>query len=130
MSRLARRAAGLSVVLLSLAIVAVLGMQATGIGLVASPTPVPATATPQASEPAASQDLLATFDEIERTTLQSVAISEDGSAGTETAAQVVDHFGELNDAGAQHVIFNVRNVHDPGVLELIGRDVIPQLRPL
>jgi alkanesulfonate monooxygenase SsuD/methylene tetrahydromethanopterin reductase-like flavin-dependent oxidoreductase (luciferase family) len=70
-----------------------------------------------------------TFDEIERTTLQSVAISEDGSAGTETAAQVVDHFGELNDAGAQHVIFNVRNVHDPGVLELIGREVIPQLRP-
>ena len=70
------------------------------------------------------------FDEIERTTLQSVAISENGSAGTETAAQVVDHFGELNDAGAQHVIFNVRNVHDPGVLELIGREVIPQLRPL
>ncbi len=70
------------------------------------------------------------FEEIERTTLQSVAISENGSPGTETAAQVVDHFGELNDAGAQHVIFNVRNVHEPGVLELIGRDVIPQLRPL
>jgi len=66
MSRLARRAAGLTVLLLSLAIVAVLGMQATGIGLVASPTPVPATATPQPTEPAASQDLLAAFDEIER----------------------------------------------------------------
>ena len=70
------------------------------------------------------------FEEIERTTLQSVAISEDGGHGTETAAQVVDHFGELNDAGAQHVIFNVRNAHEPGALELIGRDVIPQLRPL
>ena len=66
MSRLAWRAAALSVLLLSLAIVAVLGMQATGIGLVASPTPIPATATPQPSEPAASQDLLAAFDEIER----------------------------------------------------------------
>ena len=70
------------------------------------------------------------FEEIERTTLQSVAISGNGGHGTETAAQVVDHFGELNDAGAQHVIFNVRNVHEPGALELIGRDVIPQLRPL
>jgi F420-dependent oxidoreductase-like protein len=70
------------------------------------------------------------FEEIERTTLQSVAISENGGPGTETAAQVIDHFGELNDAGAQHVIFNVRNVDEPGVLELIGRDVIPQLRPL
>jgi hypothetical protein len=70
MSRLARRAAGLSVLLLSLAIVAVIGMQATGTGLVASPTPIPATATPQPSGPAASQDLLAAFDEIERQVVQ------------------------------------------------------------
>ena len=70
MSRLARRAAALSVLLLSLAIIAVLGMQAAGIGLVASPTPVAATATPKPSELAASQDLLAAFDEIERQVVQ------------------------------------------------------------
>jgi len=69
-------------------------------------------------------------DEIERTTLQSVAISPDGGPGTETPAQVVNHFGELGDAGAQHVIFNLRNVHDTSLLELIGREVIPQLRDL
>jgi F420-dependent oxidoreductase-like protein len=69
-------------------------------------------------------------DDIERTTLQSVAISPDGGPGTETPAQVVNHFGELGDAGAQHVIFNLRNVHDTSLLELIGRDVIPQLRDL
>ncbi len=40
-------------------------------------------------------------DEIERSTLQSVSL------GTETPAQVVDRFGELSDAGAQHVIFSV-----------------------
>jgi len=68
------------------------------------------------------------FDEIERTTLQSVAISPDGGHGTETAAQIVNHFGELGDAGAQHIIFSVRSVHDPALLELVGRDVIPQLR--
>jgi alkanesulfonate monooxygenase SsuD/methylene tetrahydromethanopterin reductase-like flavin-dependent oxidoreductase (luciferase family) len=68
------------------------------------------------------------FDEIERTTLQSVAISPGGGHGTETAAQIVNHFGELGDAGAQHIIFSVRSVHDPSVLELVGRDVIPQLR--
>ena len=33
-------------------------------------------------------------------------------------------------AGAQHVIFNLRSVHDPSILELVGRDVIPQLREL
>ena len=70
------------------------------------------------------------FDEIERTTLQSVAISPEGGHGTETAAQVVNHFGELGDAGAQHIIFNLRSVHDPSVLELVGRDVIPQLHGL
>jgi hypothetical protein len=65
MSSLARRVAALSVVLLSLAIVAVLGLQATGIGLLPSPTPLPATATPRPSEPEPSQDLLAAFTQIE-----------------------------------------------------------------
>jgi F420-dependent oxidoreductase-like protein len=68
------------------------------------------------------------FDEIERTTLQSVRMDPTDGHGTETPAQVVDRFGELGDAGAQHVIFNLRGVHDPTVLERIGRDVIPQLR--
>ena len=41
---------------------------------------------------------------------------------------VVDHFGELSDAGAQHVIFGLRDAHDPANLETIGRDIVPQLR--
>jgi hypothetical protein len=65
MSSVARRLAAVSVLLLSLAIVAVLGLRATGIGLLASPTPLPATATPRPSEPAPSQDLLTAFGTIE-----------------------------------------------------------------
>ena len=49
-------------------------------------------------------------------------------AARETPAQIVDRFGELADAGAQHVIVGVRQRHDPSRLELIGRDVIPALR--
>jgi hypothetical protein len=70
------------------------------------------------------------YDEIERSTLQSVRISNDGSDGTETPAQVVDRFGELSDAGAQHVIFSVRDVFDVSKLELLGRSVLPELRSL
>jgi F420-dependent oxidoreductase-like protein len=70
------------------------------------------------------------FDEIERSTLQWINVTETGGHGTETPAQLVDRFGQLGDAGAQHVIFSVRNVADPGKLELIGRDVIPALRDL
>jgi F420-dependent oxidoreductase-like protein len=63
-------------------------------------------------------------DEIERSTLQTVDLtSEDPTA-------VVDRFGELSDAGAEHVIFSVRDVHDPRHLEVIGRDVVPQLQAL
>jgi F420-dependent oxidoreductase-like protein len=62
--------------------------------------------------------------EIERSTLQGVNIA------TESGTQVVDRFGELSDAGAEHVIFDLKNVHDPANLEAIGRDVIPQLHDL
>ena len=63
-------------------------------------------------------------DEIERSTLQGINLA------TEAPAAIVDRFGELADAGAQHVIFNLRNIDDPSTLETLGRDVIPQLRGL
>ena len=61
-------------------------------------------------------------EEIERSTLQGVNLAR------EAPAQVVDRFGELADAGAQHVIFSLANVEVPANLESIGRDIIPQLR--
>ena len=63
-------------------------------------------------------------DEIERSTLQGVNL------GREAPAQIVDRFGELADAGAQHVIFSVHDVDDPAQIETIGRDLIPQLKVL
>ena len=68
------------------------------------------------------------FDDIERSTLQSVRISKDGSAGTETSDQVIERFGELGDAGAQHVLFSVRDVWQTDKLELLGSTVLVQLR--
>jgi probable F420-dependent oxidoreductase, Rv1855c family len=68
--------------------------------------------------------------EIERSTLQNVRVSADGARGSETPAQVVERFGELSDAGAQHIIVAVADLHDPSSLELIGRDVLPQVRAL
>ena len=44
--------------------------------------------------------------------------------------QVVDRFGELSDAGAQHVIFSVADVWDPRAIEILGRDVIPAVHAL
>jgi F420-dependent oxidoreductase-like protein len=66
-------------------------------------------------------------DEIERTTLQDVRLT---GSRAETASSIVDRFGELRDAGAEHVIMTLPSAHDPAQLELIGRDVIPALRDL
>ena len=43
---------------------------------------------------------------------------------------MVDRFGDLSDAGAEHIVLSVAGLPDPTALELIGRDVIPQLRAL
>jgi F420-dependent oxidoreductase-like protein len=68
-------------------------------------------------------------EEIERSTLQSVKLAVDGKPG-DSPAQIIDWFGELGDAGAQHVIFGVRDVADPRVIEALGRDVIPGIHAL
>ena len=69
------------------------------------------------------------FEEIERSTLQgNLRLSRDGSGGTETPAQLVDRFGELGDAGAQHILFSVKDVWQTDQLELLGSTVLSELR--
>ena len=69
-------------------------------------------------------------DEIERSTLQGVRLALEPGGHGDTPEQVVDRFGELSDAGAQHVIFSVADVWDPRAIEILGRDVIPAVHAL
>lgn len=62
------------------------------------------------------------YEEVERSTLQSVDLDQ------ESPDEIVERFGALGEAGAQHIIFNVRGVADTARLERIGTGVIPQLR--
>ena len=68
--------------------------------------------------------------EIERSTLQDVRVGADGGRGAETPDRLVERFGELSDAGAEHIILSVADLDDPSHLERIGRDVLPQVRAL
>ncbi len=68
-------------------------------------------------------------DEIERSTLQVVRLAV-GDVSGESPQQVVDRFGELSDAGAQHIIFGVRDIADPRVREVLCRDLVPALKAL
>ncbi len=62
------------------------------------------------------------YEEIERTVLTSV------DPDLEPPDAVVERFGRLADAGAQHIIFSLRGVADATRLERIAAEVFPQLR--
>ena len=61
------------------------------------------------------------FGEIERTTLQSTRLSDDGRDGTETPGAAADRFAALAGAGAQHVIVGIQNAEALGVSALAAR---------
>jgi F420-dependent oxidoreductase-like protein len=69
------------------------------------------------------------YQEIERTTLQSVSLFTTNAwrSTTESAEQLVDRFGRLGDAGVQQVIINTADVHNPDAIELLAAEVMPQL---
>jgi F420-dependent oxidoreductase-like protein len=69
-------------------------------------------------------------DEVERSTLQSIAVSRDGAGGSAGPAEIIDRFGDLSDAGAQHVIVSVRDLADPARIEILAQDVIPGVHGL
>jgi len=62
------------------------------------------------------------YEEIERSTLQTIDLE------SQSPDQVVERFGTLGEAGAQHLICSVRGVSDVAVLERIGAEILPQLR--
>jgi alkanesulfonate monooxygenase SsuD/methylene tetrahydromethanopterin reductase-like flavin-dependent oxidoreductase (luciferase family) len=62
------------------------------------------------------------YEEIDRTVLTSVDLEAE-----ETDA-VVERFGALGEAGAQHMIFGLRGVADVSRIERIAAGVFPQLR--
>ena len=70
------------------------------------------------------------FGEIEVTTLTDAEVSRTPGRREVTPAQLVDQFGELHDAGVDHLLMSVTGVHDLAKLELLGSDVFPQLRDL
>ena len=62
------------------------------------------------------------YAEIEKTVLGTVEIKDDGSV-----QELIDLAGELEQAGFDHLIFNMPNPHEIKPLEIISEKVIPQL---
>lgn len=66
-------------------------------------------------------DLGRSYDEIERTALGTVYLTEGGM----TASDVINTCRQLADTGIQHTIFNMPNVQDITPLEIFANEIIP-----
>ena len=71
-------------------------------------------------------DLGRAYDEIERTSLDTVNLSP----GNMSVADVVAKCGELARVGIQHAIFNMPNALEIKPLEVFGQEVLPEVRGL
>lgn len=70
------------------------------------------------------------YDAIEKTTNTSLAIARDGANGTETPAQAVARLTQLRELGITWAIGRIADAHEPGTIELIGREVVPAIAGL
>jgi len=66
------------------------------------------------------------YEAIEKTTLDSFALTRDGRDGSMTPNAVLDNFAELAEMGVDQAIFSLRNVYDPAAFELLATEVVPQ----
>jgi alkanesulfonate monooxygenase SsuD/methylene tetrahydromethanopterin reductase-like flavin-dependent oxidoreductase (luciferase family) len=68
-------------------------------------------------------DLGRDYATIEKTTLSGTHLAP----GQQTAADVLAHLRALADLGVQHVVFNMPNVQELTLLEVFGREIIPEV---
>jgi F420-dependent oxidoreductase-like protein len=67
------------------------------------------------------------YEQIEKTTLDSVKLTRDGRDGSTTPAAMVDFYADLASIGIDQGIFSLQNVSDPEVFDLLATEVIPQV---
>jgi F420-dependent oxidoreductase-like protein len=72
------------------------------------------------------EDVSRDYEEIERTGLGTAYLAEGGM----TAEDVIGFCREMNEAGIQHLIFNMPNVHGIRPLETFGEEIIPAVAEL
>jgi F420-dependent oxidoreductase-like protein len=70
------------------------------------------------------------YEAIEKSVNTRLIISRDGASGTETPAEALARFRALRAVGITWVNCSIPNAHEEGILELIGREIVPALAEL
>jgi F420-dependent oxidoreductase-like protein len=65
------------------------------------------------------------YDAIEKTTNANLFVTRDGGNGSETPAQTLERLRVLRELGITRVMGRIPNAHEPGAIELLGREVVP-----
>jgi F420-dependent oxidoreductase-like protein len=65
------------------------------------------------------------YEQIEKTTLDSLTITRDGREGSLTPTQVIEQFAELASLGIDQAIFSLRNVHELEPFDLLMTEIVP-----
>lgn len=73
------------------------------------------------------QSLGRPYEEIEKTTLDTVRITRDGRNGTQSPSQLIDTFAKLAELGIDQAIFNMPNVADPEVFDILATQIVPEV---
>lgn len=67
------------------------------------------------------------YEQIEKTTLNTMSFSRDGRNGTMTPKQAIEHFAELASMGIDQAIFSMPDVYDIEPFDLLTDEIIPEV---
>ena len=70
------------------------------------------------------------YEQIEKTTLDTVHITRDGRNGTLSPTAAIDIFGRLAEMGIDQAIFNMPNVADPEPFDLLATRIVPEVEKI
>jgi F420-dependent oxidoreductase-like protein len=70
------------------------------------------------------------YEQIEKTTLDTLRLSADGANDTMTPQAAIEYCAHLAAMGIDQAIFNMPNVSDPALFDLLGFEVIPAVEKI
>jgi F420-dependent oxidoreductase-like protein len=70
------------------------------------------------------------YEQIEKTTLNTMRFSRDGRDGSMTPAAAIQHFAELASMGIDQAIFSMPNVYDLEPFDILATEIIPEVEKI
>ncbi|MEO8288530.1 MAG: LLM class F420-dependent oxidoreductase [Chloroflexota bacterium] len=70
------------------------------------------------------------YAEIEKTSLDSVHVTRDGTDGTMSPQQAIDYFGHVAELGFDSALVSMRNVTEPDAFDVFRDEIVPAIRDI